>query len=165
MDQQNLPTVAASTDAPALDRDAFKAGQAVGAERWPYSGAHPDCWLQPWRGVVLAQDDPQAWVDSMVKAKIYGRPTRAEIRTHIAHMEQLWAECPATCGRGPLFTRVIVLWDFGGGEQVVMREDPARVRPYRADVAAWRAAREARRAELEALDDARRAASEAARAA
>ncbi len=35
----------------------FPVGFEVGAERWPLSSAHPDCWGKPWRGVVVADPD------------------------------------------------------------------------------------------------------------
>ena len=147
MNQQNLPIPAASTAAPALPRDAFKKGQAVGGSRWAYDHAHSDCWLAPWRGVVLAIDDPRAWVNSMVKAKVYGKPTRAEIRAHITHLEQLWRDCPPAKGSPPIFaSTVIVLWDFGD-EKKIMHESAESLRPFAADVAAWEAARAEKRAE------------------
>jgi len=42
-------------------RRGLPVGAEVGAQRWPYHAAHPDCWWRPWKGVVLALDDPRAW--------------------------------------------------------------------------------------------------------
>lgn len=102
-------------------------GTEVGGRRWPYHAAHPDAWGKPWKGVLLAVDDPRAWADTMAfpgpKA-----PTKAAVREHLA--------------RVPAIARVPVLWDFGD-ESLVYWESAASLRPYAEDLAAWRAERAA----------------------
>lgn len=44
-----------------LRMDTFKAGEMVGAKRWPFAGGHPSCWGKPWRGEVLRREDRRAW--------------------------------------------------------------------------------------------------------
>lgn len=152
MDQQSFARGAADVlEITSTAPRALEVGSAVGAERWPDTYWHGDGWGIPWRGVLLAVDDPRAWAGSGIAAKIPGNPTRAECRAHITHLEKLWAECPATACRAPLFSStVMVLWDFGRGALVVYREDAAKVRSYREDVAAWKLAMEAARAEWKA---------------
>ncbi|RTL26945.1 MAG: hypothetical protein EKK55_06985 [Rhodocyclaceae bacterium] len=106
----------------------MKPGDAVGAERWPYQGAHPDCWGPPWRGTLLAVDDPRVWAPTLA---VYGQePTPAAIAEHLGR----WPSRP---------TSVPVLWDFGPHGEVIHWERPARLRSYADDAAAWRAARAA----------------------
>lgn len=101
------------------------AGMTVGAERWPYSAAHPGCWGRPWSGVVLERDDPRAWEGTLAFGR--RRPTREEARAHLGRV-----------GGIPSF--VPVLWDFGDHLKVYW-EPVGDLRPYAADVAAWEAAR------------------------
>lgn len=107
----------------------MKPGANVGAKRWPYAAAHPDCWEQPWSGTLLALDDPRAWAGTIAFPE--AQPTRAAVRRHLAKSE------PSE--------RVPVLWDFGAIGLVVQWEQGASLRPYEADVAAWETARAAAR--------------------
>lgn len=115
----------------------MKVGTKVGAKRWAYSAAHPDCWLKPWAGVVLAKDDPRAWADTLA---FRGTPTQEQVRAHIAAI-----------GPGGLASVTPVLWDFGPHGQKVYWETTAGLRPYADDVAEWADARVERRAELAGL--------------
>src|SRR5262249_19529421 len=126
----------------------------VGAERWPGSAQHPGTWGRPWKGILLAVDDPRAWEGSIAFAP--GLPTRDEVRAHVA--------------RHPWLTEpghdVPILWEFGK----TYWQSAANVRPYAEDYAAWERERaealreaERREAEWERAEAARRA--ERARAA
>lgn len=110
-------------------------GTLVGSKRWPWHGCHPDAWGPPWSGVVLADDDVRAWTDTLA---FPGRtPAPSETAAHVAWCRS-W---------GGLSERCPVLWDFGSSGRVVHWETRANLRPYAADVAAWRAElEEARRA-------------------
>ena len=107
----------------------MKTGTKVGARRWAYSHAHPDCWYKPWHGFVLAQDDPRAWEKTL--AFPGRRPSDWEARDHVA-----W--CHA---EGLLDTVVPVLWHFEGEEKVVHWERLEILVTYRNDLAAWRSER------------------------
>lgn len=102
-------------------------GEKVGAQRWPYAAAHPDCWGRPWAGVVLAQDDPQAWARTLRFTT--DSPDPAEVRAWVEH-------CHA---EGLLDSAVPVLWAFD--EPRVYWQDVAGLRPYADDLAAWFEAR------------------------
>jgi hypothetical protein len=96
-------------------------GDRVGARRWPFAGAHPDCWGRPWAGTLLAQDDPRAWAHTL---RFPGRePSAAEASAWVAELHQ----------DGLLSDRVPVLWDFGR----IYWESIQALRPYVADVSAW----------------------------
>lgn len=109
-------------------------GDEVGARRWPYASAHPDCWGRPWKGILLAAHDPRAWVRSVVFPT--DTPDPAAVRAHVRRFPRL--------GRDT----VPVLWDFGD-EQIVYWEDRASLRLYAADVVAWEAALAAARTQNE----------------
>lgn len=109
-------------------RRPFPVGTEVGAERWANSAAHPDCWLQPWKGVVLEVTDQRAWMGTI--AFPTGTPTVAQIRTHLAAV-------------APSLTSVPVLWDFGAYGLKVYWERPAALRRYAVDVELWESARAA----------------------
>lgn len=100
----------------------MKPGTIVGARRWPqplHSG------LPPWKGVVLAIDDPLAWRGSIA----FGDdPLPEQVAEHVRF-------CQA---RGLLQNTVPVLWDFGT-ESRVYWERADRLLPYEVDVALWRA--------------------------
>lgn len=102
-------------------------GCEVGAERWPWSAAHPDCWGLPWKGVVLSPTDPRAWRGTLAFPR--GEPDPVAVRAHVARHPALGA------------SRVPVLWEFGE----VHWENADRLRPYAEDVAAWELARGAAR--------------------
>lgn len=110
-------------------------GTRVGAERWPYSAAHPDCWGQPWAGVVLAKDDPRAWADTLA---FRGTPTVEQVREHLARV-----------GGIPSF--VPVLWEFGPDGSRCYWEPVASLRTYAEDVAEWKAAKTAAKAQTRGL--------------
>lgn len=95
-------------------------GTKVGARRWPYQAAHPDCWGKPWSGVVLAIDDPRAWENTITFPG--RRPTRAEVAAHLDRV-------------GPV-RGVPVLWAFSDGPQVHW-ERAESLRPYAEDLADW----------------------------
>jgi len=101
-------------------------GAVVGARRWPYEGAHPAAWGRPWRGVVLAEDDPRAWANTLAFPR--RTPSRDEVRAHIEALQQAGLQ---------LDDRQPVLWEFGA----VCWEPVHRLRPYEDDLAEWEAAR------------------------
>lgn len=111
----------------------MKIGSKVGAHRWPYNAAHPDCWGRPWSGVVLEVTDPRAWAGSIA---FPSKPTRAQVAAHVAHCE----------ANGSDFSdRAPVLWDFGPNGSSVHWEKvdgtEHAIRPYAEDLEAWSAAR------------------------
>lgn len=114
-------------------------GDVVGAERWPNApGAHPDAWGRPWNGVVLAQDDPRAWHDTIAFPDRDGSlPAAVAVKAHVARCH----------GQGLLLDEVPVLWEFGR----IYWERSARLRPYDEDLAAWHAERAQARAAERAL--------------
>lgn len=57
-------------------------GTEVGARRWPYHAAHPDYWGPPWKGVLVAENDPRACEKTL--AFPFGRPSQEEVDAHIA---------------------------------------------------------------------------------
>ena len=97
----------------------------VGSHRWPYSSAHPDCWLKPWAGVQLSIDDPRAWAGTL--AFPGKRPNRLAVKAHVA-------KCQAQgLLRGD---EVPVLWDFGTYKQVWWQSVDG-LRPYAEDLQEW----------------------------
>lgn len=100
-------------------------GTEVGAERWPLSAAHPDCWGLPWKGVVLSAADPRAWRETLAFPR--REPNATAVREHLARHPLLGA------------SRVPVLWEFGE----IHWEPADGLRPYAEDVAAWALARRA----------------------
>ena len=110
----------------------MKIGTKVGSERWPYSGAHPGCWMRPWYGWVVAQNDVRAWTRTL---RFPGRiPNQLEVDEHVA-----WCHAQTLLGEDET---VPVLWEFGDKEQVYWERLEALV-PYRVDVRNWRRARAA----------------------
>lgn len=79
----------------------FPIGARVGAHRWPYSAAHPDCWLKPYAGEVLADDDPRAWAGTI--AFPTDDPDPVKVCDHVA-----WCK-----SQGLLSDVQPVLWEFG----------------------------------------------------
>lgn len=106
----------------------IKVGDVVGAERWPYSAAHPDCWQQPWSGMVLAVNDPRAWTNTL---RFLGTPPQEAVDAHVARCQS----------QGLLQNDVPVLWDFGPHGTKVWWEPITSLRPYDQDAEAWRLAR------------------------
>ncbi len=118
--------------------ETFHVGMEVGARRWPYEGAHPACWREPLKGIVLAVDDLRAWAGTW-----YGH-SQAAVDAHLA-----W------CRRENLLDDAIpVLWISASGEPFVFWSEPSTLRPYAEDVARWK---EARSSALQCLDSGRRA--------
>lgn len=79
----------------------FSIGARVGSHRWPYSGAHPGCWLKPIAGIVIADDDPRAWAGTIAFSS--ENPDPAAVSAHVA-----W------CKSQNLLSDVQpVLWEFG----------------------------------------------------
>jgi len=115
----------------AMTTDRLLVGTEVGAKRWPYSGAHPLAWGRPWKGVVIAHDDPRAWADTLA---FPGRvPTIEEARAHVAEI---------TARGFDKTLKIPVLWDYGAHGEKVYFEMAYSLRPYAEDVAEWEEARE-----------------------
>lgn len=100
----------------------FKTGDyVVGAEhyRWPFSGAHPDCWASPHEGVVLPLNDSRAW------------PRRRD-----------QAEINAIVAKHDFGGRVPVLWTCSmTGKRWVDWEREGALAPLEEGLKAWEAAR------------------------
>jgi hypothetical protein len=106
-------------------------GMRVGAGRWAYSAAHPDCWLAPYVGTVLSAEDPQAWQGTLAFPGDE-LPDPAKVKA--------WA---AQCRKeGLLDAKVPVLWDFPTG-QTVRWETLSALRLPADDRKAWEEARAA----------------------
>ena len=99
-------------------------GSSVGSRRWPYQSAHPSCWQPPHRGVIIAQNDIRAWLDTIA----FG-PTKPTQRDVDLHVEQLHA-------RGLLVTDVPVLWSFFDRPKVYW-SDIRHLRPADDDYRDW----------------------------
>jgi len=110
--------------------DELAPGTLVGARRWPYSHAHPGCWLEPYRGVLLARNDPRAWAFTLFSPN--GEPLPDEIDRHV---QRCLAE-------GLLADVVPVLWDFREHGQHVHWEQLAGVVPAGVDRDNWQRARQ-----------------------
>lgn len=108
-------------------------GTKVGAGRWPYYGAHPDCWGRPHAGVVLAPNDPRLWKGTLAFGDRL--PSQAKVDNHLA-----WINVNVP-NRIP---SVPVQWDFNG-EKVVYWERVESLRPYAKDLELWMQARGAAR--------------------
>jgi hypothetical protein len=114
------------------DSVGFPVGTIVGARRWPYASAHPDCWGTPRNEVVLALNDPRAWRGNRALS------TQEKIDGHIAWCKE----------HGLLTETVPVLWDFGD-EQVVYFQSAVGdgrchdLRPYAEDYFDWQSSRAA----------------------
>lgn len=122
----------------ALDKPGLPVGTVVGAHRWPYESAHPDCWGAPWKGVVLALNDPLAWSGNAALS------TQEKIDSHIAWCTE----------RGLLKNDVPVQWDFGDEQVVYFQKSGGddrchELRPYAEDYLDWQATRAAKYKRLE----------------
>lgn len=116
-----------------ITNEKFAVGTEVGCEyRWPYHGAHPDCWAVPHKGVVLALDDPRAWRGSIAFPR--NVPTQEECTAHVQ----------SCLDRGLLMKNIPVLWQSSVDPEQFMQWDAAdKLRPYAEELAAWEAARAA----------------------
>lgn len=127
-------------------------GTEVGARRWPYAAAHPDAWGRPWKGVVLALNDPRAWEGTMAFPSRL--PSQSEVDEHVHGL--------SFEGRTP------VLWDFGASGLKSYWEPTESLCLFAEDLAMWEAERaaaiergRATRAAWEAQEAARRQADSA----
>lgn len=104
-------------------------GTEVGSSyRWPYRHFHPDNWVQPHKGTVLALDDPRAWKESVAFPR--GVPTQEQCTKHVESCLE----------RGLLIETVPVLWVSSlNGEEFIQWDK--KLRPYAEELAAWEAAR------------------------
>jgi hypothetical protein len=108
--------------------------------RWPYDSAHPDCWQQPHRGILLAENDPRAWAGSLAFPPAIGStllalfPTQTAVDAHIAQLAE----------RGIPVTGRPVMYDFG-----VMWEITEKTMPYSVIYEKWVKARQEAYAERE----------------
>lgn len=103
----------------------FPVGMEVGAKRWPYESAHPACWLEPLKGIVLAPDDLRAWERTW-----YGH-SQAAVDAHLAWCRQ----------ENLLDDALPVLWTSASGEAFVFWSEPNLLRPYAEDLALWKEAK------------------------
>lgn len=110
-------------------------GTEVGCEyRWPYDHAHPDCWQPPHKGVILALDDPRAWKDTIAFPNRL--PEQAEVTKHVEwclSQQLLQGSVP-----------VLYISSLDGEELKFVQWD-SKLRPYAEELAAWEAARQAKR--------------------
>lgn len=104
----------------------LRVGTVVGARRWPYFANHPGCWGTPWKGEVLALNDPRAWAKNVMLS------TQQKIDAHVA-----WCDL-----QGLFEDSVPVLWTFGD-EKIVYFQTASNLRPYAVDYLDWQAARAA----------------------
>lgn len=105
-------------------------GTAVGCRyRWPYHANHPDCWVRPHQGVVLALDDPRAWSETLAFPCV--APDQAKVTKHV---EWCLDQGLLSDGKVP----VLWTWSTGGGSQVQWDTD---LRPYAEELSEWSRAR------------------------
>lgn len=107
-------------------------GLVVGATRIPRQSCHPDAWGRPWKGTVLAVDDPAAWHGTIAFPS--ATPDAAAVRKHVD-----WC-----LSQGLLTNSVPVIWEFGR----VYFEPADSLRPYDDDVAQFNQLRAKAYAEL-----------------
>ena len=105
----------------------IQVGDAVGAGRCPPDGP-------PWMGILLAVDDPRAWVGTLAfpkpaEADVNWEPEAAAVKEHIAKCRE----------RGEVFekTAIPVLWDFKTYRRVWW-ERPENLRPYAEEYEEWK---------------------------
>jgi hypothetical protein len=108
-----------------------KVGQMVGAKRWGWSHAHPSAWMKPWKGKVLARDDPRAWENTL--AFPGRRPTKREVKKHLNELKKMGHKLGSDS--------TPVLWDFGKDGRKVYWENTKKLRPYQKDLEMWKKAR------------------------
>ncbi len=102
----------------------LREGSTVGSRRWPYQSSHPSCWQPPHRGIILAQNDRRAWLNTIA----FG-PAQPSQRDVDLHVEQLHA-------RGLLTDHVPVLWSFPDAPKVYW-SNVALLRPADDDYRDW----------------------------
>jgi hypothetical protein len=138
---EDLATLRAAGLHPAL-----QIGARVGARRWPYSAAHPDCWEPPLHGILLPRNEPRAWAKTLAFAD--DPPSQAAVDRHVQ-----WC-----LGQGLLRDSVPVQWSLASG--VVIRwQSIASLVPAEEDLGAWvleRAAARHAEASRKSHPDARR---------
>jgi hypothetical protein len=89
--------------------------------------AHPDCWQRPWKGEVLAHNDPRAWTNTLA---FHSTPSQAEVDAHLANLAE----------RGLDVTdKTPVLYCWG-----VAWETAEKVAPYAVILRRWFDARKAK---------------------
>lgn len=108
----------------------LQVGMEVGAGRWPFVGGHPDNWMPPHKGVLLAEDDPRAWRGTVLGDD----PTPEAIRAHLT-----WLASERK--RYPSALRYPVLWEFN--PERALWESAAYLVSYQEDVVKWQEARKA----------------------
>lgn len=104
----------------------FKPGTTVGGKLWGNRNAHPSQWSAPFRGTVLAHDEPMAWAYSFEFPT--DRPSSAEVKNLVIRYAK----------EGVLASRVPVLWDLDT-HKVVRWERIDKIRLASEDLALWRA--------------------------
>lgn len=104
-------------------------GTLVGAQRWPYQAAHPDCWLEPITGVVLHQADPRAWARTIAFSS--DAPPAPLVNSHVRFL----------LAAGLLQDSIPVLWAFPRGH-VAYWHHVAQLAPAELDRRRWLQARE-----------------------
>lgn len=113
-------------------------GMVCGASRWPNSSNHPDCWGTPWKGRVLAINDPRAWEGTVAFGPRL--PTQEEVDEHIRRVKAVFSS-PSVPGDGDPFAGAVpVLWEFGE----VQWDKVTSIRPYVDDLADWEQQRKRR---------------------
>jgi hypothetical protein len=104
--------------------------QVGSKDRWPYTSAHPDCWVPPHRGTVLCLDDPAAWSNTV--AFPYQSPNQEKCTQHVE-------EC---ISNGLLLDRVPVLWTWANGNHTwVAWELASELISYEENLKLWEQAR------------------------
>lgn len=111
-----------------------RAGDQVGARRWPRSSEHPSNWGTPYMGVVLERGDPSAWANTAAFPN--HEPSPAQVAQWLQRVD---AE--------PKTTLVPVRWDFDGISTVYWERAEALV-PFATDITHWDRARNAARSRL-----------------
>jgi len=114
-------------------------GTEVGCHyRWPYDHAHPDCWIEPHKGIVLAIDDPRAWRNTLAfpEASYPNGPPQELVTTHVERCLK----------DGLLDDKVPVLWTWTHDQSQAVQWD-SELRPYADELTAWQQMREHKRKE------------------
>lgn len=107
----------------------LKVGMAVGCSyRWPYSAAHPDCWLAPYKGVILAITDPAAWSKTLAFSAEF--PDAGKVAKHVE-----WC-----LSQGHLKGSVPIRYETDSGH-FVQWDSVDSLSPYADAVREWRIAR------------------------
>jgi hypothetical protein len=123
----------------------IKVGMKVGAHRWGYDHAHPDVWLKPHSGKVLAYNDIRAWYGAWMDNGKKIR-TQEDADEHIAYQREKGISIEDG-------EKIPVQWNFVGEDgrtKQVYWETKKNLRPYAEDVRLWKKAREKKRKEEQA---------------